>query len=445
MIENNSEQNTKRRKRRSARRRIAMVSTHGYVASTPPLGAPDTGGQVVYILELSKKLVSLGYKVDIWTRRFEDQPGIERINDDLRIIRVPCGGHEFIPKEYLSRYLGEWVERALRFIKSKKLKYIFINSHYWDGGWAAQQLADALGVSHVHTPHSIGSWKKQQMEEDYPENKHTFEEKYNFTERINNETRLFRESNLIIATSPAQLDLIKEDYDIPHSKIRVIPPGYDDNRFFPVSESTRAIIRDDLGYKGKKVIASIGRLARNKGFDLLIDAFSIVKEREENVHLALPVGTEAEDEKEQTMLNELKEKISSLGLEDSVQIMPSLPDDEMADFYRAADVFALPSRYEPIGMTAIEAMACGTPTVMTTNGGLYRTMSYGVNSLYADSFDKQDFGITLLKPLQFLSLKKRLSLEGAHHVRSLFTWTGIAQQILRAIEGRVSQTTQLDV
>jgi PAS domain-containing protein len=82
-------------------RRIAMVSTHGYVAGRPCLGAADTGGQVVYVLELSKKLAQLGYRVDIWTRRFEDQPEIEIIGPQVRIIRVPCGGRNFIPKEFL--------------------------------------------------------------------------------------------------------------------------------------------------------------------------------------------------------------------------------------------------------------------------------------------------------------------------------------------------------
>lgn len=53
--------------------RIAMISTHGYVAAQPPLGAADTGGQVVYVLELSKKLAQLGYEIDIWTKPFEDQ------------------------------------------------------------------------------------------------------------------------------------------------------------------------------------------------------------------------------------------------------------------------------------------------------------------------------------------------------------------------------------
>src|SRR4051812_44183177 len=68
----------------SALPRIAMVSTHGYVAAVPPLGAADTGGQVVYVIELAKKFALLGYQVDIWTRRFERQSEIEPVADRVR-------------------------------------------------------------------------------------------------------------------------------------------------------------------------------------------------------------------------------------------------------------------------------------------------------------------------------------------------------------------------
>ena len=114
--------------------RIAMVSTHGYVAAQPPLGALDTGGQVVYVLELSKKLAQLGHEVDIWTRGFEGQPEIEHVAEQVRIIRAPCGGQDFIAKEYLYEKLPEWEENTLQFIKTHGLKYEFINSHYWDAG-----------------------------------------------------------------------------------------------------------------------------------------------------------------------------------------------------------------------------------------------------------------------------------------------------------------------
>ncbi|MFW5996907.1 MAG: glycosyltransferase [Lentisphaeria bacterium] len=419
--------------------RIAMVSTHGYVAAEPPLGAPDTGGQVVYVLELSKKLAQLGFAVDIWTRQFEDQPQIEEVAENVRIVRMPCGGEEFIPKEFLYKKLPEWGEHVLRFIKAENLSYSFINSHYWDAGLAGQHLANVLKIPHIHTPHSIGVWKKRSMEEDMPEEKDSFEVRFNFSRRIHHEKLLYRECDLVVATSPDQIDILREDYEIPRQRLRMIPPGYDDNRFYPVSKATRASIREQFGYQGN-VISAIGRLARNKGFDLLIDAFSVVAERDPQAMIQMAVGAESSDPEDDEALEELFDKVRSYKLEDRVTICESLPDEEMPDFYRAADVFVLSSRYEPIGMTAIEAMACGTPTVVTTHGGLWRALNFGEDGLYADTFDKYELGIAILQILKYNQLKNRLSRDGARRVRSLFTWTGIAQQLLNAVEGQSKPT-----
>lgn len=443
-MENETKQTLKKRRRVRVRERIAMVSTHGYVAAEAPLGKPDTGGQVVYVLELSKKLAQLGYKVDIWTRRFEDQPEVEEVEENVRIIRMKCGGPDFIPKEYLYKKLPEWTENALRFIKSRRLKYEFINSHYWDAGLAGQHLAEVLKVPHIHTPHSIGIWKQRQMEEDFPGDPEKLEETYNFSRRIHHETTLYRECDTVIATSPMQLDMFYQDYHLPRDKVRMIPPGYDDNRFFPVSEATQQAIRQDLGIPlEKKVVSSIGRLSLNKGFDLLVDAFSVVAERADDVILRLAVGSQGEGVTEDPLRAELEQKIRDYGLEERVILTDSLPDEEMPDYYRAADVFCLPSRYEPFGMTAIEAMACGTPTVVTTHGGLYRTLTYGTDALFADTFDRTDFGITILKAIRYKKIRDRMAMEGAHTVRSLFTWTGIAQQILKLVEGRSSPVIQV--
>jgi len=421
----------------SALPRIGMVSTHGYVAAEPPLGAADTGGQVVYVIELSKKLAQLGFEVDIWTRRFEDQPEIDVINERVRVIRVPCGGLKFLDKEYLVRHLGEWSEHALRFIKKHQLKYQFFNSHYWDAGFATQRLAEALDVPHVHTPHSLGLWKKQLMEKDYPDDAAQFELKYNFTQRINEETLLYQNCDEVIATTPLQVDMIVKDYGAPAEQVHMIPPGYDDNRFFPVSASSRQAIRNRLGFQGKVVLA-IGRLARNKGYDLLIDAFSLAATRLPDANLYLAVGGTQLNPAEQKILDDLKAQATHLGLDDRVKFGGFVAENEMADYYRASDAFVLSSRYEPFGMTAIEAMACGAPTVVTTHGGLYRAVTFGRHALYADPFDKEDLGITIVKVLKHPRLSARLARMGAHKARSLFTWTGIAQQLISLIEERAT-------
>ncbi|MBC7314459.1 MAG: glycosyltransferase family 1 protein [Rhizobium sp.] len=415
--------------------RIALVSTHGYVAAQPPLGAADTGGQVVYVLELAKKLAQLGHKVDIFTRRFEDQPEIDEVDADVRVIRIPCGGRDFIPKEYLHRHLNEWNEKALRYIKREGLSYLFINSHYWDAGVAGQRLSEALNIPHIHTPHSLGLWKKRQMETDYPERADRFEAEFNFKERIQHELIVYRSCQLVVATTPIQLDMLIEDYGLSRNRVHMIPPGYDDNRFYPVSEASRQMIRQRLGFEGKVVMA-LGRLATNKGYDLLIDGFSVLASRVPDARLRLALGGENLDPQEQGILDGLKRQVADLGLADRVEFTGFIADEELPDYYRAADLFVLSSRYEPFGMTAIEAMASGTPTIVTIHGGLFRAVSYGRHALYADPFDKEDLGITMMKPFRHPRLRDRLSRMGAHKARSLFTWTGIAQQLVALVEGR---------
>ena len=419
----------------SVRPRIAMVSTHGYVAAQPPLGATDTGGQVVYVLELSKKLTQLGYEVDIWTRQFEDQPALEPVAEQVRIIRMPCGGREFIPKEYLSQNLQQWGENALRFIQLHGLTYEFINSHYWDAGVAGQHLSKAIGVPHVHTPHSLGIWKKRQMENDFPGDVAKFEQQYNFKKRIRHERRLYADADLLVATTPPQLNLLTQEYEVPATNCRMIPPGYDDNRFFPVSEGSRNAIRQRLGLSGWVVMA-LGRLARNKGYDLLIQGFAVLASRVPEAVLHLAVGGTHLTKLENDILGELKALVSQLNLQDRVRFDNFIPDDQLADYYRAADLFVLSSRYEPFGMTAIEAMASGTPTVVTVHGGLYRTLVFGRHALFADPLDKEDLGITMLKVFRHPQLRNRMSRMGTLKARSLFTWTGIAQQLIAAVEQR---------
>ena len=422
--------------------RIAMVSTHGYVAANPPLGAADTGGQVVYVLELSKKLAQLGYEVDIWTRQFEEQPEIEPGAEQVRIIRAPCGGQNFIAKEYLYEKLPQWSENALRFINQHGLKYQFINSHYWDAGLAGQHLSEVLAVPHIHTPHSLGLWKKRQMENDYPDDTAKFEQQYNFAKRTHYERLLYETAHLVLATTPPQLELLLSDYEQAPDKCRMIPPGYDDNRFFPVGLSTERAVRQKLGFTGPVVMA-IGRLARNKGYDLLIQGFQLVAQRHPQASLYLAVGGTNQTGLEKTIMDELKALIAELGLNDRVQFGNFIPDDQLADYYRAADVFVLSSRYEPFGMTAIEAMACGTPTVVTLHGGLFRALTFGRHALYADPFDREDLGIMICKILKHPRLRSRLSRMGAHKARSLFTWTGVAQQLVALVEHRASESFAL--
>lgn len=435
----------KRPKRVSTNRtrpRIAMVSTHGYVSAVPPLGALDTGGQVVYVIELSKTLAQLGYDVDIWTRRFADLPEVDIVDEHVRIVRAPSGGTGFIPKEYLYREAREWTANALQRIGREGLQYEFVNSHYWDGGVAAQRLAEALRIPHVHTPHSLGIWKRHEMEGAEPTQAGPSSD-YNFDERISNESALYGICDMVIATTPEQYDMIVGDYCIDAEKVTMIPPGYDDRRFYAISPSSRELLRRQLDFKGPTVLA-LGRLARNKGYDLLLDGFARLVERIPDAVLQMSVGGAAPDASNNPMLQDLKAQAQALGLSPSVRFGGFVPDEDLPDLYRAADLFVLSSRYEPFGMTAIEAMACGTPTVVTVHGGLHNAITFGRHALIADPLDADDLGITMMKPLKYRRMWSRLSRMGAHKARSLFSWSAIAQQFVAVVDGRAAPSAFVD-
>jgi len=408
-----------------------MISTHGYVSACPELGKPDTGGQVVYVLEVSKQLAKLGYYVDILTRQFGGLASVDHLGPKIRILRFPCGGNKFIPKEILCYHIPEWVARVEEYVKLRKYQYSFINSHYWDGGLAGQTLSNHLHIPHVHTPHSIGSWKRDSMHGDPEE----LEKEFNFAHRIREEKVVYDECDLLVATTVQQRNiLLAGEYDVPANKILIVPPGYDDSRFFPLSLASRRVIKRELGLEGP-IILALGRMASNKGYDLLLEAMPLVVERHPNVQLVLAVGSSEPSAEEQEQMDLLRMKAADLDLRDNVLFKDYIPDEELAKHYHAADVFALSSRYEPFGMTAVEAMACGIPTVITTKGGLWEQLEWGRECLPANPLDSTEFGLALSIVLTYPQLKDRLASHGPKKARACYTWAGIVEQILKGLWG----------
>lgn len=405
--------------------RLMMISTHGYVAAQPELGRPDTGGQVVYVLELSKALARMGYHVDILTRCFEDQPAEERVAERVRLLRFECGGGEFIPKERLCESIPEWVRRAEAYIRERELRYAAINSHYWDAGLAGQRLAAALGAAHVHTPHSLGAWKRDQMRG----RGDALDTDFHFARRVRGEKLIYRDCDALIATTAEQARLLADgEYAVDLHKVHRVPPGYDETRFHAVSRSERAAVKEQLELQGPLIFA-VGRAAANKGYDCLIRALPIVLRRIPEARLLLAVGSENPTPDEEAFVAGLKRLARELDVRDSILFRDFIPDDELPDYYRAADVFALCSVYEPFGMTAVEAMACGAPTVVTTHGGLWEELVWGQEALYADPQDSGAFGHAMLTLLAQPRVAAQVAAGGARAAAQRYRWSRVARSV----------------
>lgn len=403
---------------------ILMISLHGYVAAEPELGKPDTGGQVVFVLELAKRFSRLGYRVDIVTRRFGNQPELDKINEGLRVWRIPFGGKQFIRKEDMHGKLSDFITNFLAAVRTRQIKYDVVNSHYWDAGWAGQRIAEELNIPHIHTPHSLGVWKQQGMERDIE----AAEKTYRLEERIRKEFLIYRSCDHIIATTAEQLEQLQSQYDLSDKHITVIPPGVDETRFTPARKLERKEIKERLSVQPNTIYA-VGRMAANKGYDLLIRAFKTTGRLVPDAKLLLAAGGE-NSERDKEKVNELKELAQSLDLYNNITWAQYIPDEELTNYYRAADVYALSSRYEPFGMTAIESMACGTPTIVTVHGGLHELIDFGTQALFADPYYPEEYGTMLALPLRYPKLAEELSNEGSRFARRTFGWTGIAKHTL---------------
>ncbi len=407
--------------------RILMLSLHGYVAAEPELGLPDTGGQVVFVLELAKHFRDLGYAVDIVTRRFEDQPEFDDMGANLRVWRIPFGGRDFLRKEDMHDHLDEFVTRFTAALHDGQVRYEFISSHYWDAGYSGQQIAEEFDIAHVHTPHSLGSWKRDGMVGD----RQQVESDYRFEERIRKEFLTFRRCDQVIATTNQQLEVLAKDYDVPADHATMIPPGIDEGRYTPITQAETTKLRRRLGFRQHDVY-TVGRAAANKGYDLLIQALPELRELVPNARLQLAVGANSDSDREK--IDQWKALASELGVTDQVNWLGYVPEDAMPSYYRATPVFALPSRYEPFGMTAVEAMACGTPCVVTVHGGLEEMFDFGSQALFADPKRPREFAVMMSMPLRYPQLRERLSVDGARFARRRFGWRSIARRTLEVME-----------
>ncbi|MCD4828064.1 MAG: glycosyltransferase [Candidatus Cloacimonetes bacterium] len=405
--------------------RIAMTSVHGYMDPTPQLGKVDTGGQVVYVLQLARALARQGIAVDIYTRwfdRFKKQvehvPGIP----DVRVIRIRAGDWEFIPKERIYDLLPELSENMRQFMVQHGLEYDLFHGHYVDGGMVALVLGEIFRKPVVYTAHSLGAWKRASMKGDPVE----LENDYHFSHRIEEETRLLRQCHAVTLTSDLQAEKIDELYDYQNGNIHLISCGADVRRFRP--------LREDEHELPKRLpplyVFSLTRFDVYKGHDLLLEAFDKVRQELPEARLIIGGGTGNPCGNEKEVSEQIRAIIAEKTLGEHVRQIGYVPESMLAPYYRQARLFALPSRFEPFGMSAIEAMACGTPVIASSSGGIREMIADGDNGLLVDATDADAFAAAMLRLLRDKPEADRLGSAAAETVRKRYSWEAVAEQFI---------------
>jgi len=217
----------------------------------------------------------------------------------------------------------------------------------------------------------------------------------------------------------------KRLYDFESPDLVIIPPGVDVRRFRPLNEGEKDM---DLGAPGKFVFA-LSRIDSNKGIDFLIRAFAHAKDQTD-AHLIIGGGSKNPKQHETDVKKSLTDLVEDLGVSDHVRFTGYVTDEQLDPYYRQANVFVLPSKYKPFGMTVLEAMACGTAVVATGLGGLRHVLTSEEDSLLVDPSNTEELGGAIVRVLTDGDLRNRLQETGLKLIEEKFSWQSIARQHL---------------
>ena len=345
---------------------------------TSPLDVPgtkDAGGMNVVVRAQAEALARAGHDVRIYTRRSDTivEAHVE-LEPGLTVVHIDAGPAELIPKgahEPLMEAFGAGLAAELALSPVD-----ILHTEHWFSGIAALPVARTLGVPLVHSYHSIAA---------SPDSPLTEGERPESPGRMAGEALLAHEANMVIAVSAAERNTVLTRLGGDPARVRVVQLGVDTELFHPCVTDECADRRDWIGRGGRPEVVMVGRMHPLKGFDLIIDAMSLVPPAARPVLRV--VGAPPPDG--DAYAQKLHEAVARHGMLSTTAFDGALRRAELAERIRAASLVVVPSHSETFGLVALEASASGVPVIARATGGLCEAVVDGVTGLLISGDDPQ--------------------------------------------------------
>lgn len=405
--------------------RIAFFSPHSDPLAAP--GQPDSGGQCTYEREVALHLARLGYEVRVFTRLWGLGAPREPIAESATVYRYPMGPAGFLRKEDMGPYLPQFTAAMM----ADQLEWLgtadVFHGHYWDGGVCAAAAGLSLGKPMVFTAHSLGALKRDRLPDSDPDGA-----VFRYAVRIAAERRILGAADAAIALGQVERDALVQRYACDPAKIAVIPGGVDLSAFRRCDDKAR--LQRRLGFATDFVLLTVGRLDPRKGFLELMEAIPRVlrelADAGKSATFLMPLGSEPAAPEEAAYRVRLVERAKALGIEPAIHWFPRLSDEDLRQYYSAADLFLCPSPYEPFGLVLVEAFASGTPVVATPHGGPSEIVSSGEDGYLADPRRPAEFASAILRALLVSAADRRRMQQAAFaKAKRLYAWESVAARI----------------
>lgn len=225
----------------------------------------------------------------------------------------------------------------------------------------------------------------------------------------------------VIAVSHKTKDILAKEYNLDLSKIEVVHNGVDFNESLIPKETSETL--EKFKKLGKKIILYVGRFTLAKAPDNVIRTFKKVLEKNSNTILVM-VG---EGEMKPDLLN----LASSLGISDKVLFTGWVKEDNQKyKIYKSADVFVMPSIYEPFGLVSLESLMNDTPVIISKQSGVSEVLNH---ALKVDFWDINEMANKIVSVLNHKSLFENLSINGKSELAGI-TWDKAAKKCINIYE-----------
>ncbi len=370
----------------------------------PPL---IEGGLARHVRKLAEGLAARGVEVHVLARGLEESPGEEEI-DGVLVHRVR--------EPERPRELGEfvtWIEHmnadmlAAGVEVGDRYDFDLVHGHDWLVASAGDHLAKRFRCPLVVTIHATEYGRHQGWVDKHPQSYIHGVERW-----------MANRCEQLITCSAYMRDHVADIYGLEEDRVAVVPNGIDPSELVPMDDL--ASLRASFAEPHEKLVLLVGRLVYEKGFQLALEALPRLIERVPGTRFIVAGSGTAEED--------LRRQASDLGLDAHGTFVGWIGDDVLHSLYRIADLTVVPSIYEPFGLVALEAMASGSPCLVSDTGGLREVVPNEEVGLRFRSRDPDSLGQMAERLLTDSELRDRLVAEATEHVLT-FDWADVARQV----------------
>lgn len=247
------------------------------------------------------------------------------------------------------------------------------------------------------------------------------------------------QADALVTVSDYSKNLIVEQFHISPERVFVVGEAAD-SVFHVLSEQEVTSLKRIQGWiKDSPFIIYVGGFGPHKNLALLIEVFARLQDEPALRDIRLLLVGEFQNESFYSSVNQLKDQIDQLGLEQRVIFTGYLPDEELVGLYNRAQALVLPSVMEGFGLPAVEAAACGCPVIATTASPLPGLL--GPAGIYIDPDQPQALQAALQQVLGSADMRQAMRQAGLL-VSAKLTWPAAAGQMRSVLQSLAQKSTR---